>query len=334
MKCERCQFENIPGQKTCFKCGSVLGIEDGQIDIYPVRMAKWKKPFRSFGRIIRHLDIIPKDFITGLPSWLKYIFDDSVTGLFFSIIPGLAHGIKGRFKEIRWYFAAWLVLLLSGIFLFGSQAGIIFLAMAVGIHTGIAIQYKALWMIKDLAGKVVLIVVVLIALTAIYRYSPRLLHLTGGYINMDIPAKKIQTGDYFIGRTVSRQEIKRGSLVFVRPGQISNLPMLYNLNPQVIVCEIVGLGGEKFEINGDHYAINGVELDNKLYPVAKWLKINHYSIIIPSDSYFVNVEYRVGGHGMEISEYIRRACVINNEEIETKAFMQWMPLARKGFLKE
>ena len=44
MRCARCEFENIPGQTRCIRCGSILEAGSAVIDIYPPRMPAWSKP--------------------------------------------------------------------------------------------------------------------------------------------------------------------------------------------------------------------------------------------------------------------------------------------------
>ena len=142
MRCERCKFENIPGQTTCIKCGSVLQITSSPLSIYPPRMPKWQKPFRNFSRLFRKSKTIA--FINAklhIPKWLQDLFSDQAIGLLLCLIPGLAHLINKRFKEIRLYFFAWLVLLLTGVFLYGGTAGYICIGLAIGLHVGITIQY-------------------------------------------------------------------------------------------------------------------------------------------------------------------------------------------------
>ena len=111
MRCQRCEFENMPGLDTCLRCGSVLINADEPIDIHPPRMSRWKKPIRNFFRQLRQF--MPISAWSGedlhfhfFPPWLKKISRVNFLGAFLSIIPGLAHLIQKRFHSIRWWVLA------------------------------------------------------------------------------------------------------------------------------------------------------------------------------------------------------------------------------------
>ena len=338
MRCERCKFENIPGQKTCIKCGSILEGESEQIDIYPPRMPIWKKPIRILFRFIRK-EIAPlKRIEIKCPAWIAQATDDILIGLVLSLIPGLAHFTQKRFKEIRWYFLAWLVLLIAGLFLFGSQAGFICLGLAIGIHTTIAVQYKILKEL-EIGKKLVMVILILIALTIIYSFSPRILipNLTGSYSNMSAPYQKIAAGDYLLGWRNLKQNaaLKRGDLVFIHPEYFGIHMWQTYTGRELIVGQIVGLAGEQLDIKDGVFIVNGQKLDSNIYPVPQWLQISEYSGIIPERNYFISVQYNINiGHNMVLqSTQINLICVRKAEDIQSRVFMRWMPLSRRGFVR-
>ena len=205
MRCERCKFENIPGQGRCIKCGAALEIKSTAINIYPPRMPGWKKPLRSALRCVRQAKLIPQENLNlRFPLRIRSFFSDRFWGLFLLVVPGLAHLVQGRFKEVRWYFFAWLALISSGLFFYGSAPGYVLLGLAVGVHTGIVIRYGIL---KDLPGageKIMTVIFVLLALAAVYRFAPRLIlhNLTSGYASLTIPYHKVEAGDYLLARYV------------------------------------------------------------------------------------------------------------------------------------
>jgi hypothetical protein len=59
-----------------------------------------------------------------------------------SIIPGLAHLLQRRFREIRWYFIGWLLALVLGLFLYGTSIGLGLVGLAIGLHAWIAVQHS------------------------------------------------------------------------------------------------------------------------------------------------------------------------------------------------
>jgi hypothetical protein len=339
MKCERCKFENIPGQNTCVKCGSILETESEQIEICPPRMSKWKKPIRYLSRLIRKGVAPLKNIELNCPARITQVSDDILIGLFLSVIPGFAHLMQRRFKEIRWYFLIWLALLISGLFLFGSQAGFICLGLAIGVHTTITVQYKILKELEGIGKKLVMIILILIALTIIYSFSPRILipNLTGGYSNMSAPYQKIAIGDYLLGWRNLKQNtaLERGDLVFMHPEYFGTHMRQTYTGRELIVGQIVGLAGEQLEIKGGVFAVNGQQLDSKIYPIPQWLRINEYSVIIPERNYFISVQYNVNvGHNMALeSTQINLICIRKAEDIRSRVFMRWWPLARRGFIR-
>lgn len=338
MRCERCKFENIPGRKTCIKCGSALEIKPAAIDVQPLRMSKWKKPFRNLLRLMRKGKVIRRENIKlHCPPWIRNVFSSSFLGLFLSIIPGLAHLLQKRFKEIRWYFLAWLILLLSGLFLYGSAAGFICLGLAIGIHAAIAVQYGIIKDLENLREKIITVVLVLIALAFIYRFIPRALfpNLTGGYSSLSVPYYKVEAGDYLLAWGLAQEALlPRGSLVLMHPVTLTGYRARVNESGEEIIGQIVGLAGEQLEIQNGVFIVNGKQLDSEKYPVPQWLRTRFFSTTIPDDSYFVSARYNVWAQGMQLDNiHIRRVCVVKASAIEAKAFMRWWPLSKRGFIR-
>ena len=339
MRCERCKFENIPGQKTCIKCGSALEIKSTAINVHPPRASSWGKPFRNVLRRMRRGKIVPQQSIKfRFPSWLKKGLGDSFVGLLLSIIPGLAHFIQKRFREIRWYFLAWLVLLISGLFLYGSAAGSICLGLAVGVHAGIAVQYGIIKDLANLREKILAVILVLLALTFIYRFIPRILfpNLTGGYSSITVPYHKVEAGDYLLAWGGLDQEslLARGSLVLIHPATFTSHGDRVTLRRETTIGEIVGLAGEELQIDDGVFVIDGQQLDAGKYPVPQWLRGTNLSVRIPNNSYFVSVRYNVRTYGIKLgASHIRQVCLVKAGDIEAKAFMRWWPLLKRGFIR-
>lgn len=341
MRCERCNFENIPGQDTCIKCGSALLIKNTAVDIYPPRMSKWKKPFRDFLRSMRKGKIVPQIKANQNSSfWPKDLFSDKLIGLLLCIVPGLAHLVNKRFKEIRYYFAAWLILLLVGLFCYGSTAGFICIGLAIGLHAGITIQYGLFKELVNLREKIAMLILILIGLTSVYYISPQILfpNLVGRYSSLTIPYYNVIAGDYLLARSNLNPDIllPRGSLVSVHPLTIGG----HNINTgtrniNTTIGEIVGLPGENIRsgIVKDVFIVNGQELSPEQYPVPQWLQNRDFFCTIPNNSYFVSMRYNVAAHGIRLTNtHINEVCLIRKNEIEARAFLRWWPLARRGFL--
>ncbi len=340
MRCERCKFENIPGQKTCVKCGSILEIRTRAIDVHPPRMANWKKSFREMARLMRQIYIAPRqnDNRFHFQTRIKEILNDDFVGLIISIIPGLAHLIKGRFNEIRWYFWGWLVSLLLALFLYSSLAGFILLGLSIAVHGAIGLRYGIMQTLTNAREKIVTVILVLIALTVIYRFIPHLIFpaLAGGYSSVTIPHDNIITGDYILAwRNVDKGiQLPRGSLVMVHPAYYNGHNRIVTRSGDLALGEIVGLAGEEVQIAGGAYIINGKELDKEKYPVPEWLRNVNFSIMVPEKSYFVSMRYNLTAYGMALNNSdIRNICITTADDIEAKAFMRWWPLSRRGFIR-
>jgi len=339
MKCERCQFENIPGSKTCVKCGVILESTGEQENVYPPRMSKLAAPIRYLARLIRRCGILSAKRIMILSvSWISSFLDDIITGLVFSVLPGFAHLIQKRFKEIRWLFIVWLMLIMSGLFLYGSTAGVICIGMAIGAHTAIAIQYKALQELESIFKIFLLIIIVFISLLFAYRgISGRIIpNLTGSYSTLEIPGLNMAAGDYLLGwnNPEDKLNIKRGDLVLIYPNIVGGHNMEGVKSRTYTVVQIVATAGERLEIKDGVFIINGQKLDPNTFPVQQWLKNYSYSVTIQENSYFISIQYNVNANNMDLNdEYINNVCIINSNDIESKIFMRWMPLMKKGLIK-
>ncbi|MHC4737653.1 MAG: S26 family signal peptidase [Planctomycetota bacterium] len=287
---------------------------------------------------MRRGKVVPQENIRlRYPPWLREVFNDSFLGLFLSIIPGLAHLIQKRFSEIKWYFLAWLVLLISGIFLYGSTAGFICLGLAVGTHAGIAVQYGIIKDLENLREKILTVILVLLALALIYRFMPRILvpNLTGGYSSLSVPFHKIEAGDYLLAWGGLDQEtiLARGSLVLMHPATFTSHGRT-TVSQEEVIGQIVGLPGEHLEIQEDFFVVNGRQLNVDKYPVPQWLQKLTFSATIPGNSYFVSARYNVSAYGVRLgSSHIRQVCMVKTSDIEAKAFMRWWPLLKRGFIR-
>jgi hypothetical protein len=101
------------------------------------------------------------------------------------------------------------------------------------------------------------------------------------------------------------------------------------------MVQIVGLPGERVQIENDTFIVNGQELDSEKYPVPRWLRGRRVSANVGDDSYFISCQYSVRAHGRQLTNAnIHDICLIRSSNIEARAFMRWLPLSRRGFLRE
>lgn len=323
----------MPGRERCFKCGSILE-PAAVVDVHPPRMPAWKAPFREIARCVRGLRGAPEKPATHRArKVLSRAAGDALLGVVLSVVPGLAHALNQRFKEVRLHVLLWAILLSLGLFLYGSPYGFVCVGLAIGLHVWIALKFGLLQEIGDLGTRIGAIFVVTTGLTALYWAVPRVVFwgYGGGYTALTIPDMNVKAGDYLLIRRIGDMHpIARGTLVLFRPSGYHNV-----LAPGVrTVGQIIGLPGETVSLANEVFRIEGQPLDPERFPVPAWLRRRSTGISVPKDSYFVSSEYRIGGHGGVLTdEIIRNTCVIPAKEIRGRAFMRWWPPARRGFLE-
>ena len=340
MRCSRCHCENIPGQDRCFKCGSILEAAGGLVEVHPPRMSAWRGPFRGIARRLRRFQILsgtlPSDRIRRL---LDRLASDAAFGLIVSVIPGLAHLIRGRFREVRLYVLLWLVLLSMGLFLYSSGVGYLLIGLAIGVHAWIAIQFALLKEISGLAERMAATLVVVGCFALLYWGVPRLAFrgYTGGYTALTIPDMQIHRGDYLLVRRTrpSQVVLTRGTLVLFHPIYIGNNQVDTVRDRQPMIGQIVGLPGETITIAEGCYAVGDDRLDPERFPVPRWLPDRTITTVVHPGLYFVSSAYTLQAHGnIRLTDAaVRRVCLVRMEDIQGHAFMRWWPLTRRGFIE-
>jgi len=343
MRCARCEFENIPGQTRCIRCGSILEAGSEVIQIYPPRMPPWSKPVRAMRRWVRSQRLLAK-----MPATVQRGFDwvvsDSLVGLLLSIIPGLPHLLKRRFREVALLVLAWLILLGASLVFYGSPTGALLIGLTLALHAWIAVRYGLVEEVRGFTERVALLLIVMILLALLYWAVPRVLirGFGGGHTSLAIPALNVSRGDYFLVRHVRRAEepLPRGTLVLVEPTALRNArPDLRLITGQRMIGQIVGLPGEAVHVENHAYVVGGQRLDLNHFPVPRWLQEfpprSVAGIIVPVNSYFVSMDYTVGGHGHAAvtDQMISNVCVARASDIRGRAFMQWWPFSRRGFIR-
>jgi hypothetical protein len=302
-------------------------------------MARWKGPIRSLFRWFRRHSLFPEAIARPkVPAFLKIMSDSAFWGIILSIVPGLAHFIEGRFREIRWWIPAWFVVLLVGLFFYGGGIGLLFLGFAVGIHSWIAFNH-ALMKEHIETNQHLVDFVMLLAFFGLLYFGVRATvfrDLVFGFSSRTIPYQNVQTGDIMLARRSRAQPnfLKRGSFVLV-PLRNFGIGRIWRGVRGEMVVQIVAVGDEFVDINNSTFVVNGRPLDEKHFPVPQWLRRNIRQIQVPEGSYFINVEYNTTTYGNAAVDavLIGRACVIPGSRIEAAAVMRWLPLSRRGFLK-
>ena len=344
MRCARCEFENIPGQARCLRCGSILEAGSAVIDIYPPRMPAWRKPLRAVQRWVRSQRLLSK-----MPATVQRGFDwvvsDSLVGLLLSVVPGLPHLLQKRFREVQWLVLLWFVLLCASIFFYGSVVGAMLIGLTLAVHAWLAVRYGLVEEIRGFTERVALVLIVIIFLALVYWAVPRIVirGFGGGHTSLTIPALNVSRGDYFLVRRVRRAEepLPRGTLVRIEPPGIRNARRDYRLNQgRTMVGQIIGLPGETVRVERHTCVIGEQRLEPARCPVPRWLQ-DHLSrlaagIRVPARSYFVSTDYAVAVHGQAAvnEQVISSVCLVPTSDLRGRAFMRWWPLSKRGFMEQ
>jgi hypothetical protein len=341
MRCGRCEFENMPGRSTCLKCGSILAQKADAVEVDPPRMARWKRPLRCTFRWLRAFHVIPSGGISiPIPPWLSRFSREGLFGILLSVIPGLAHLLQGRLREIRWYILAWFLSLVLALFFYGSFWGLCFFGFAIGLHGWIAIHSALIKQVTDFGHRAFALALVSLGVLVVYRNIGGLTfrNLAGGYSSVAVPYHRIETGDYLLAsRSRLRSEpLTRGALVLASLEDTRHGFWTWSQRRRDMgIVQIVGLPGEKLKIKGGAFWINDEQLDAEKYPLPTWLHRMTMSVTIPKGSYFISAEYNVEVHGRLLNNLdVTNICLVGPDSFEAKAFMRWMPLMRRGFIRD
>ena len=85
------------------------------------------------------------------------------------------------------------------------------------------------------------------------------------------------------------------------------------------------------ELRRDVFSVNGQPLDVRRYPVPRWLRGREMTTPLGQGQYFVSCDYLVQTRGRALdNNLIRQVCVVDRGRVETRAFMLWWPLSRRG----
>ncbi|NQV35175.1 MAG: hypothetical protein HQ515_20945 [Phycisphaeraceae bacterium] len=333
MQCQRCQFENMPGQPRCFKCNSILEDQKNIADVHPPRMPSWQRPFRRVSRLLRRGKVDPdRDRRPNNQlAWMnkhRFLLWTVIRG----IIPGLAHARQKRFRQIRWYMAGWLLCMALAGWMFSLPLSWTFLGMAAALHAWIALDMGARDTLDNTLDRLWVLMVtfalIFVAYALLIRVMPR--DFSFQRTPLMIPSAEIQGGDMLLLRDVEdpSQILPRGTLVQFRAAAIGRGDRVDAIG------QIVGLPNEVVTIHERVYYVNGMKLAVEEYPVPGWLTSAHHQIGVRPGEYFISSEYRVRGRQNRMNQVIKELCLVSGSEVESRATMLWWPLHRRHSLRQ
>jgi hypothetical protein len=345
MQCPRCQFENLPGQARCFKCGSILADSGATITIEPPRLAGWRRPLRAVARSVRgHMPERLSRPAKARTSKSREGLADMLSfglGLVVGLIPGLPYLLARQFSRIRWLWLGWLVLACTGLGLYGLPEGYVALGLAIAIHAWLMFRHRGLQVLSGFGERVVVLLALVLILFALYTGLPRAAvpGLACVRCSTVFPHLRIQRGDALLMRSLP-PELKRG-MVVTFTGRQFRIPRgdgggVVGWGEITTLGMIVGLPGEEVGVRGNAFVVNGRALDSGQYPLPAWLLGREETVRLAGGrQYFVSCDMdvrRPAGVALPTG-LVREACVVDRNAIQSRAFMLWWPLSRRAFLR-
>ncbi|NLE29896.1 MAG: hypothetical protein GX629_09540 [Phycisphaerae bacterium] len=352
MECPRCQFHNMPGLTTCFRCGSVLTSDQVAIDVHPPRALGIAKPFRAIERMLRRYFYYEKIEDSGKTMrWFWRVslrgfnagvnlLGQSVFSIIVSLIPGLQQIIDGNFHSVKKYCITWLVLILVGLFFYGSNIGLFLIGLALGVHAWITLLgWNAIHSGVNVFRRLRMVATVIIAFGIVYWLVGRQISnsLPHTFTSQDYPYYNVHSGHLLVGRNLDKDDLshlRRGDLVMV------NASALYDGHRGQtfkVVGQIVGMPGDVIDLKKDHFVVNGEELKADHFPVPDLFHGRELTISVPSDCYFIACDYTINAHGATeqmVRDVLRNGCLFRHDDLIARMTFRWLPVLRRGFLKE
>jgi hypothetical protein len=333
MQCQRCQFENMPGQQRCFKCNSVLGEPETVMDVHPPRMPSWQRPLRSISRGLRQGHIKP-DRVKPPRFQLAWMGKPRhlLLALVRSLIPGLAHAKQRRFRQIRWYMVAWLLALTLAGLMFSSPVGWTFLGLAAALHAWIALDAWDSDALDSALNRLSILMITFALTFAAYALLVRVIpwNFTFARTTMWIPSREVHSGDILLFRDIedNTQVLARGTLVQFQAEMIGRGGHVEAIG------QIVGLPNEVVTILQRVYYVNGQKLPVEDYPVPAWISAGTRQVGVLSSQYFISSEYRIQGRANRMNNAVKQLSLVSRYDVESRATMVWWPLNRRRSLRQ
>ncbi len=255
MRCPRCEFENLPGQAACFRCGSLLEAKAGSVEVHPPRAPAWKKPFRRAASRMRRYGAVRAAerlaqgaadrtaasalgclSVPGLSRSADVLYwgelwralPDAAIALALSIVPGLAQALRHQFGAIRLCVISWFVSLVMGVLFFGQGLGAASMACAFVLHAWIAMDAvlvsqgfkEKMTAFQRISLRLCGIGILVLLLYVAYNQIQRVAGFTVGVAGVAVPADRVAIGDvilcHFLPAGQEPLPLKRGDLVLVR----------------------------------------------------------------------------------------------------------------------
>ncbi len=333
MQCQRCQFENMPGQQRCFKCHSVLGEPETSVDVHPPRMPSWQRPLRRMSRLLRsgHMKsarIAAPRFQSEWIGTTRHVLGILIRGL----VPGLTHAKQKRFRQIRWYMVAWLLSLSLAGLMFAAPLGWMFLGLAAALHAWIAFDAGLGDSMDGAWNRLCALMLIFVLTFAGYGLLIRAIpwNVTFRRTTLAIPGQLVHSGDTLLLRDIEDEAhvLARGTLVQFQADMIGRGGHADTIG------QIIGLPNEVVTIRKRVYYVNGQMLPVEDFPVPGWIPAGIHQVRVRAGQYFISSEYRIQGRLNRMNSAVKQLSLVSESEVESQATMVWWPLDRRHSLRQ
>jgi hypothetical protein len=134
MQCASCEFQNMPGNTRCLRCGATLQLATAAVDVEPPRASSRSKVLRRFvpGSVTRTALQFRRS--QAIEQWRRAQLPAGCLPRL--AVPGWAQAYLGNRVQARRFFWSWLGLGLAGLLCYGSQLGAVWLGGMVAVHVG------------------------------------------------------------------------------------------------------------------------------------------------------------------------------------------------------
>ena len=226
MKCPSCQFNNMPGNARCIRCGASLQLATAAISIEPPRANATVKRLRHWLPIVRVHRMLSRLTEVGrgsvnraagfvlipllpLATWTRMI------------VPGWAQAHEGDIVRGKRFFSVWIGLALLSMATWGSQIGAVCLGLLAATHIASIID---IWRMRADRGRqyIAIVVVAFTVVAAIYIPTSRVLLNLVATRQWNEIGEPFASGDVVLinTRAYAQNDPKPGDVVLYRGGQI------------------------------------------------------------------------------------------------------------------
>lgn len=342
MQCPNCEFNNIPGQRTCARCTSVLDF--GSIDVTPPRAGTTMIPLRFRSR----LEIIVSSLdrrLAGVSRRLggSVLNDISIAPLLRSIVPGWAHRHRGQ-RRLGWCLTCvWFLLVLLAAALMGGPFGWTAYFALVGWH-GLSINLilnRRLLELNMLSRMAIGLFVWACLNVFVYLPAGSLLqrYITPFQANGILSGPLLEDGDLVLltGTGTRPSTFRQGDVVVYRIDRFTNQEghAYAQVGDGWGIDRIVAVPGDHVQVDSSGIRVNDQPLPESAMPIRAGYQPFRCDLTLPENRYFiVPSSLRSRFYNIrqdQIDSMFTVVSTVPADRITGRALIRWRPFSRTGF---